>query len=134
MKTKNLWLSWLYCFILCTVLGFIPEPTGFFKFLFVVAAIGFFVPGFLLLKYGQRKDCRLVLTAAAVSLTVTLTLIILNFASALMPRIWGSVFYVLLVIFSSPMICAQYWALSLFGWACLLFSAISAVRSSASTG
>ena len=134
MKTKNLWLSWLYCFILCTVLGFIPEPTGFFKFLFVVAAIGFFVPGFLLLKYGQRKDCRLVLTAAAVSLTVTPTLIILNFASALMPRIWGSVFYVLLVIFSSPMICAQYWALSLFGWACLLFSAISAVRSSASTG
>lgn len=134
MKTKNLWLSWLYCFILCAVLGFIPEPTGFFKFLFVVAAIGFFVPGFLLLKYGQRKDCRLVLTAAAVSLTVTPTLIILNFASALMPRIWGNVFYVLLVIFSSPMICAQYWALSLFGWACLLFSAISAVRSSASTG
>lgn len=134
MKTKNLWLSWLYCFILCAVLGFIPEPTGFFKFLFVVVAIGFFVPGFLLLKYGQRKDCRLVLTAAAVSLTVTLTLIILNFASALMPRIWGSVFYVLLVIFSTPMICAQYWALSLFGWACLLFSAISAVRSSASTG
>lgn len=128
MKMKTLWLSWLYCFILCTVLGFIPEPAGFFKFLFVVAAIGFFVPGFLLLKYGERREHRLVLIAAAVSLTVTLVLIILNFASVLMPQVWGSVLYVMLVIFSTPMICARYWVLSLFGWACLLFTAVGALR------
>ena len=128
MKTKNLWLSWLYCYVLCTVLGFIPNPTGFFKFLFVVAAIGFFVPGFLLLKSGQRKDQKLVLTAAAVSLGLTVLLIILNFASALLPRVWGTVMYAFLVIFSTPMICAQYWVLSLFGWACVLFAAISALK------
>ena len=128
MKTKTLWFSWLYCFILCTVLGFIPEPTGFFKFLFILAAIGFFVPGFLLLKHGSAEDFRCVLTAAVISLVLTMVLIILNFASVLMPRVWGSILYIVLVIFSTPMICGQYWALSLFGWACLLFAAISALR------
>lgn len=127
MKTKTLWLSWLYGFILCAALGFIPEPVGFFQFLFVVAAVGFFVPGFLLIKHGQRKDHRLVVTAAAVSLTVTLLLIILNFASVLMTRAWGAVLYGMLVIFSTPMVCGQYWVLSLFGWACLLFTGISAL-------
>lgn len=134
MNVKKLWFAWLYCFILCAVLGFFPEPSGFFKFMFVVVAVGFFVPPFLLLKHGQKKTHRLVLTASAVSLTVTVVLIILNFTSVLMPKLWGSIFYWMLVVFSTPMICGQYWVLSLFGWAFLMFSAISVVRTKEKTG
>ena len=56
MKTKTLWLSWLYMFILCAVLGFIPEPGGFFKFLLVAAAAAFFVPGFVLLTKADHRS------------------------------------------------------------------------------
>ena len=34
MKMKGIWFSWLYLFILCAVLGFIPPAPGFFKVLF----------------------------------------------------------------------------------------------------
>jgi hypothetical protein len=38
------------------------------------------------------------------------------------------VLYALLVIISSPMICGQYWVLSLFGWSWLMFDCISKLR------
>lgn len=128
MNVKKYWLAWLYAFVLCAVLGFLPPSTGFVKFLFVVLAAAFFVPAFLLLWKGDKKTHRQVLTVAAVSLTVTVVLIVLNFASVLMPKAWGTALYWLLVVFSSPMICGQYWVLSLFGWACLLFAAIAKIR------
>lgn len=132
MKTKTLWLSWLYLFILCAVLGFIPEPTGFFKFLFVLIAMGFFVPGFVLLVKADHRDqiktIRLIRNLAIAALALAMVLIILNFLSALMSAVWGSVFYYMLVVLASPLVCGQYWALTLFCWACLMVYAISLLR------
>ena len=132
MKTKTLWLSWLYMFILCTVLGFIPEPTGFFKFLFVVIAAGFFVPGFVLLTKADHRDqvktMRIIRNLAIAALVLDMVLIILNFLSALMAEVWGTVFYYMLVVLGSPLVCGQYWALTLFGWACLMVYAISLLK------
>lgn len=120
MKTKHLWLSWLYLSVLCAVLGFFPEPYGLFKALFFLAAIGFFIPPALLLIKGNRKTAKIILLLSALSLVLTTVLIILNFASALMAPIWGTVFYILMGIFTVPMLCSQFWILSLSGWACLL--------------
>lgn len=124
MKPKNLWLSWLYIGILCIVLGFIPQPDGFVKFLLVVAAIGFFVPPAMLLAGKDTKTAKQITGLAAISLTVTMVLICLNFLSVLMSGFWGNVLHILLVILSCPMICGQYWVLSLLGWASLLFAGI----------
>ena len=132
MKTKTLWLSWLYLFALCAVLGFIPEPTGFFKFLFVLIAIGFFVQGFALLVKADHRDqvktIRIIRNLAIAALVLDMVLIILNFMSALMTAVWGTVFYYMLVVLASPLVTGQYWALTLFGWACLMVYAISLLR------
>lgn len=124
MKMKTVWLSWLYLFVLCAVLGFIPEPTGFFKFLLVAAAVGFFVPGFVLLVKADHRDdvktIRIIRNIALAALTLAVLLIILNFMSVLLSEAWGLVLYVMLVIFASPLVCGQYWVLTLFGWACLM--------------
>ena len=132
MKFKNVWLSWLYLFVLCAVLGFIPQATGFFKVLFVLIAVGFFVPGFVLLvKADHRDDVRtigLVRNIAIVALIVTTILIMLNFMSATMSKAWGDVLYVMLVVFASPLVTGQYWVLTLFGWACLMIYGITLLK------
>ena len=124
MKLKSVWLSWLYLFILTAVLGFIPTPTGVLKVVLVLLAVAFFVPGFILLtKANQRDDIktiRLIRNLAIGALVLATVLIMLNFVSATMSKLWGDVFYGMLVILSAPMVCGQYWVLSLFGWACLM--------------
>ncbi len=124
MKKRPLWLTWYSLYILCALLGFIPEPTGFWKLVCVTAAILFFVPGWLLIKWandrGDTKTLRQIRTISICSLALTMMLIILNMASVLMSAAWGKALYILLILGSSPMICAGYWSLSLFGWACLM--------------
>ena len=132
MKMKSIWLSWLYMFILCAVLGFIPEPTGFFKVLFALIAACFFIPGFVLLTKADHRDDLKTITwvrnIAIAALCLNTVLIMLNFLSALMSEAWGHVLYVMLVIFASPMVCGQYWVLSLFGWAFLMIYAITLLK------
>jgi membrane-associated protease RseP (regulator of RpoE activity) len=120
MKTKRLWLAWLYMFALCAVLGFIPEPYGLIKALLVIAAVCFFIPGVLLLLKGNHKTTKRVMLLSGIALVLSTVLIIFNFASALLPPVWGTVFYILMGILANPILCGQYWILSLFGWACLL--------------
>jgi hypothetical protein len=54
------------------------------------------------------------------ALIVATVLIMLNFLSATMSKAWGDVLYVMLVVFAAPLVCGQYWVLTLFGWACLM--------------
>ena len=132
MDKKVLWLSWYGLFVICALLGFLPDPKGFWKVVCVVLSIGFFVPGFLLLKWADDRDrtktIRQILGISIGSLVLTVLLIMLNFASALMTELWGNIFYAALVVVSSPMVCSRYWALSLFGWACIMICAISLLK------
>ena len=132
MKMKSIWLCWLSMFILCAVLGFIPEPTGFFKFLFVVAAVAFFVPGFVLLTKADHRDelktIRIVRNLSMGALALSVAMILLNFASVLLSKDWGTVLYYMMVVLASPLVCGQYWVLTLFLWACLMFYAISLLK------
>ena len=123
---------WAGFFILCAGLGFIPEPAGFAKFCLVALSIGFFVPPVCLLrlaeKRGDRRNIRIVRDLAIASLVLTLALIIGNFMTLGGSETVGNMLYILLCIVSAPMVCAQYWVLSLFGWACLMIWANSLLK------
>lgn len=124
MNTTSYFTLWAGYFILCAGLGFIPVAEGFAKFCLTALSIGFFVPPACLLRYAQRKGdkltIRIVRNLAFASLVLTLVLIVANFMSLMAPEAVGNMLYILLTIVSAPMICSQYWVLSLFCWACLM--------------
>ena len=129
MNKKTLFALWGGLFILCAGLGFIPEPEGALKIFMVLAALAFFVPPALLLYRAKQEadsDTRkLVRNLSALSLGLTVALLIGNFLGAAASETVGMVLHSVLVIVTSPMICSGYWALSLFLWACLLMGSLN---------
>ena len=126
MKEKLLYAVWAAFYILCVGLGFIQEPEGLGKAVLVLIAIGFFVPGGILLYDGirsqNRKAVKRVRIICLLSLGLTLGMLLLNLVSFAFPETWGEPLYELLLLVSAPMICGQYWVMSMFLWACLLFA------------
>lgn len=128
MKDRTLYLYWLCLFILCATLGFIPAPRSpLVMALLAIITLLFFVPPAMLLRRGGRKHLKNILILSACSLVLTLVLFIANTLSVLAPDkvLLGNILNALLVVFSAPMLCAPYQFLSLFGWAFLLFTALS---------
>ena len=74
------------------------------------------------------SDAKLVCNLSALSLGLTLILLVLNFLTALQSEFLGQVLHYTLVIVSSPMICSGHWAMSLFLWACLLIASRKQTR------
>ena len=132
MNKKILCALWGGLFILCAALGFIPEPAGAIRVLLTVLAFGFFAPpAALLYRAAKERDThtlKLVRNLAALSLGLTLALLVGNFLSALGSEILGTVLYYMLIIVSSPMICSGHWAMCLFLWACLLMVSLRELR------
>ena len=122
MNKKLLYMLWAGLFVLCAGLGFIPEPEGSFKIALTCISLVFFVPPAWLLYRGDVSDAKLVCNLSALSLGLTLILLVLNFLTALQSDFLGQVLHYTLVIVSSPMICSGHWAMSLFLWACLLIA------------
>ena len=124
MKEKGLYGIWAFLYSLCAILGFIPNPAGFGKFMLVLLAVLFFIPGGLILRLGIQTEEKAILRRLRMvcicSLAVTAVLLVANIWCVLAPQIVGKILYALLVVLTSPMICAQYWVLSMFLWACLL--------------
>ena len=132
MNKKMLYTLWAVFFILCAGLGFIPEPAGFGKFCLVILSVIFFLPPAALLRQAREKgDAAAIQTVrnlAFASLVLTILLIIANFMTFAASEFLGDLLYILLCIVSAPMVCAQYWVLSLFGWACLMIWANSLLK------
>ena len=126
MKTKSLWIAWGAMYVLCTLLAFIPYPTGFLKILLLLFALAFFIPGGILLYHawqqGNRKLLRQIRILSILSLGLTLAALIANFLAVLAAETVGAVVYVALLLVSTPMVCSGIWVVSLFLWACLLFA------------
>lgn len=116
-------------FALCAALGFLPEPEGILRGVLTAVSAACFLPPALLLYRAKREQdthtLRLVRNLSALSLLLTLLLLVGNFLSALAGERVGQLLYYVLIVVSSPMICSGYWALSLFLWACLLIAAAS---------
>ena len=132
MKNKTLYPIWGGLFIICALLGFIPAPEGFLKVLLILVAAAFFVPGWILLYRADRdKDVaslKLIRGISLCSLGATLLFLVLNFMSGRGSEMAGELLYNFLVIFSTPMVCAQYWVASIFLWACLLMTSLSCLK------
>lgn len=119
---------WAGMFLLCALLGFVPQPEGANKWLLLGFGILFFVPPGLLLyqcrKSADLENLRLVRNLSIVSLGVTVALLVANILSMLAPQTVGDALYYILVVVSTPMVCCQYWVVSLFLWAALLWCSL----------
>ena len=133
LKEKGIWLAiWAGMYLLCAVLGFLPPQEGGNRVLLVILALLFFAPpGWVLwlsLHSDDLQTIKRLLLLSAVSLGSTMVLIVLNFLSVLGPDWLGDFLYFLLIALSAPMLCGQYWVLSLTLWAILLWSSLLAWR------
>ena len=129
MEKRTIWIVWYVWFLVCALFGFLPDPQGFWRVVLTVLGVGFFLPGGLLLKWAHdHKDLRTVkqvLWISVGSLSLTTVMLVFNYLSALWSDLAGDILYGLLVVVSTPMICTGWWIVSLFGWACLLSTAVS---------
>ena len=132
MKKNVLFALWGVLFALCAGFGFVVHPGVAAKILMTMLSVVFFLPPALLLhQAASRKDrplAQLIRNLSAASLAVTLVLIIANFLSAFGSATLGNILHNLLVILSAPMVCSQYWVLSLFLWACLMVSSVNILK------
>ena len=132
MKDNKLFALWGAFYILCGLLGFIREPNGFVTAVLVLMAVGFFVPGGMLLYQGyQKNDTRKIKMIRNLSLGwlgLTLVLLVVNFLAVGATELTGDLLYGFLVILTAPMCCGQFWVLSLFLWACLLMVSLSCLK------
>ena len=124
MTNKLLYVLWGVLFIICAGLGFMPEAS-----FFPVSAL-FFLPPAVLLYRGGRDSVKLVCWLAALSLGLTLALLVGNVLSVGASEAVGTALYYLLIIVSTPMVSSGFWAASLFGWACLLVAGLGKLRRS----
>lgn len=129
----SLWFAlWGLLFIICAGLGFIPEPEGILAAAMKTLALCCFLPPAVLAyraaKEKDRHTLKLVRNLSALSLGLTLVLLILNFLTAFASETLGAALYYILIIVSSPMICSGHWAMTLFLWACLLMVSLGKLR------
>lgn len=132
MNKKFLAALWAGLFIVCAGLGFIPEPEESLKSLLTLLSLLFFLPPALLLyDAGRNRDAaalQLIRNLSAISLTLTMVLLILNFLTVLSSEGLGQILHYVLIIVSCPMICSGHWAMSLFLWACLLTASLRQLK------
>lgn len=132
MSKKVLYIGWAALFILCAGLGFLPSPKGFAFGVLVFFSLLFFVPPAILLyramKAEDKRELRRIRNLSLISLSATLVVFILNIFSVGASAAAGKALYWLLILVSSPMVCARIWVISLFLWACLLMAALQALR------
>ena len=124
---KWLYFSWGILYALSAVLGLVQDPSEIQKLLMLIFSLTFFVPGFLLLynaiQSGNRKGVLTVRLISLASLVLTTGGLVAMLLSAGMgSEVATDVTYYVLAVVSVPMLCSQIWVVSLFLWACLLFS------------
>ena len=124
MNKKQSFILWGLLFAICAGLGFVPQPGAALKILMSLLSFGFFaVGGWILWQAGQRKDhaaVALIRSLSLASLGITMLMLMANFLSVFTPQWLGNVLHYMLIVVSSPMLCAPSWAVSLFFWACLM--------------
>ena len=117
------YISWAVLYVVCMALSFV-KADGYGKLLLSATGFIFFIPPFFFVYRAHKEDNQRVLRSfrllCILVLAISLVLLVLNFLSVYFSAHTGLVLYVLLAMFSTPMLCIQYWAVGLFLWACLL--------------
>jgi len=126
MKKSTLYYIWGGAYALCALLSLIGKPSAVLQVVMTLFSLGFFVPpAVLLVQAFQNEDLKTVKLLRLISLFslgLTVLLFLLNIFSMGWSEAWGNFLYYALVFLSVPMVCSGHYALSLFLWACLLFS------------
>ena len=124
MNKKLSFTLWGVLFAICAAFGFVAQPEGTLKVLMALFSFGFFgLGGWILWLAYREKDygtVGLIRSLSLASLLATLVMLIVNFLSVLLPEALGNIMHYMLIVVSSPMLCAPSWAVSLFFWACLM--------------
>ena len=124
MKKAILYALWVVLYIVCFALGFIAEPGASQAVAMTIMSVIFFIPGAVLLLQGMmgkdKKQLLLLRWISAVSLGLTLVMLIANIASVNASQTTGTVLFYILNFVSVPMLCSRHYVLSLFLWACIL--------------
>lgn len=131
-KNTILYSIWAVLYCACVGFSFVKDPTAGEKAFLVVLSLAFFIPPFYLVFRARKEESRKTLLAlrlvSVLVLVLSLILLVLNFLSVYFSAKTGLVLYVLLVMFSVPMVCIQYWVLGLFLWASLLMVTLQGRR------
>ena len=126
VKEKLLYIVWGIMAVLCIGLGTLETEDLLLQIPLLLISIVFFVPaGLLLYDYldaGNRKGILRIRWICIGSLAVTLVTLLAFFLAALRGAAAAGWLYEVLILVSCPMVCSQYWLVSLFLWACLLFA------------
>ena len=124
MSKKTWYILWAALYAACTGLSCVPDPEGVVSGLLVTAALLFFLPPAVLLYRAIPREqwgtVRLIRYLSIASLGLTFLLLILNLLSVGFSDTAGTVLHAALIMVSTPMVCMQSWAVSLFLWAVLL--------------
>ena len=127
MKKWILYAAWATMYVMCAVLGFIPNPQGVMYWLLLAFSLLFFMPPMILtgqsIKDGDVAELKRIRLISLIWLGLTVILIGLNFLSVGFTAAGGKFVYWLLIIGTSPMICGQIWVIPIFLWGCLLSAA-----------
>ena len=129
MKNKILYGLWGCLYVLCVGLGTVDDPQGFGKVLLILTSLIFFLPPAVLMydaiQDENQKTKGILRGISLVSLCATVIILVFNFLSASADTSVGDRLHEVLNLVSAPMLCSQYWIISLFLWACLLWSSFS---------
>ena len=132
MKKNGLFVLWGVLFVVCAGLGFVSQPAGALKWLMIALGLVFFAPPVVLLSRAKATrdlpTAALVRNLSALSLGLTLVLLVANVLSLLGGEALGNVLNAILAIVSVPMFCGQIWVLTLFCWAFLMIAAQKLVK------
>lgn len=132
MKKNGLFALWGVLYAVCCGLGFVTQPGAALKALMIVLGLVFYAPPMALLRRAKvSRDLStvvLVRNLAAISLLLTLVLLVANVLSLLGGAALGDVLNTILAIVSVPMFCGQIWVLTLFCWAFLMIAANKLVK------
>lgn len=124
MKKKLLYILWGCMAVLCIGLGTLETEDLLLQIPLAVLSVMFFVPGGFLLydaiTGGDRKEVLRIRWISIASLALTVISLLAFTMTAAVGAAAADLLYDVLILVSCPMVCSQYWLISLFLWSCLL--------------
>ena len=126
MKSNFLYPAWAILYIVCVLLGAIPDRSTAGHVLLTGFSLAFFIPPAILLVNAlhdrDSKTLKRLRLISILSLVLTMLALVGNILSVLSGQLVGDIAYVVLLLVSAPMLCCKYWVLPMLLWAILLFS------------
>ena len=132
MSNTVLYALWAGLYALCAALGFLTAPGPALRLLMIILSAVMFAPPLVLnyraAKAGNRRTLELVRNLSFGWLVVASMLLIASFMTVFSLEWVGNLLHSLLTVASSPLVCSNNWALTIFCWAFVFFDARSKLK------